>query len=248
MMQDPPRLLDDASVPTDVLQALRAAAPTAPMPEKLLARSGRRIAFMAAFPVFMASVFKTKVAIAAVLMLAASAVVVTSTVVVLEHGSSSAQRSVALGGAVAAPSAFSPPPQALPEAVFTAATEPLPAASADVKASAPQARDSREARAADAFDHERSAEDLLAEEVRLLQEAKALVKQSPSAALAKTREHAQRFPNGTLSLEREMVAVEALVAAGRMQDARSRANGLRGAVKGTIYASRLASLVGPDVP
>ena len=60
MMQDPPRLLDDASVPTEVGRTKGGMNTKPPMPEKLLARPGRRIAFMAAFPVFMASVFKTK--------------------------------------------------------------------------------------------------------------------------------------------------------------------------------------------
>lgn len=82
----------------------------------------------------------------------------------------------------------------------------------------------------------------------MLQEAKSLVKTQPQAALVKTREHATRFPKGTLGLEREMVAVEALVAAGRMQDARNRATALRPTVKGTIYAARLDALVGAAAP
>lgn len=244
MMPDPPRLLDDAQLPIDVQEALRGAEPTTAMPERLLARSGRRIAMMAAFPAFMAGLFKAKVAIAAVIMLSVSAVAVTSAVVVHEHGSEIDRRPVLVAGQPSSlPSPLWFPPQVTPEATFTAGVPSLPTSEPHVKQASPQARAT-----IDLPSDRTSPSDLLAEEVRLLQEAKALAKVNPTGALAKTQEHATRFPKGTLSLEREMVAIEALVSAGRMQDARARAHALRTVVKGTIYASRLESLVGPDVP
>lgn len=251
MSEDPPRLFQDPAVPDDVRALLRDLPGPPPMPEAAFTSGRRRVAVMAAFPVFMAGLFKAKTAVAAAVALAMTAVAVTSAVVVHERYLASNRamsplvQNVQNAGDVAAPIAL---PAPTPEATFTAATasEHLEPPAAGPKGLTARAVDLRPALTASSAPL--ASEDQLAEEVKVLQEAKALVKSQPQAALAKTREHASRFPRGTLSLEREMVAVEALVASGRMQDARSRANALRSSVKGTIYETRLDMLVGMSAP
>jgi len=60
-------------------------------------------------------------------------------------------------------------------------------------------------------------------EVEILAPAKEALKQSPARALELTNEHAARFPGGVLTQEREVIAIEALVALGRGAEARQRA-------------------------
>ena len=62
--------------------------------------------------------------------------------------------------------------------------------------------------------------DTLAAELALLDEARAQLPASPSAALAVLDRHRARFPNGALTLEADLVRVEALVTAGRTAEAR----------------------------
>jgi outer membrane protein assembly factor BamD (BamD/ComL family) len=50
----------------------------------------------------------------------------------------------------------------------------------------------------------------------------ALGREDAASALAATETHAQRFPRGQLSEEREAIAIQALVLLGRLPDARAR--------------------------
>jgi hypothetical protein len=59
-------------------------------------------------------------------------------------------------------------------------------------------------------------------EISLLQAAKAALRDDPAAALALADRHARRFAAGALVQEREVIAIEALVALGRADDARER--------------------------
>jgi hypothetical protein len=62
-----------------------------------------------------------------------------------------------------------------------------------------------------------------ATEEELLGRARAEMGRSPASALALTAQHAKRFPGGSLSQEREQIAIEALVALGRRSQAQDRA-------------------------
>ena len=66
---------------------------------------------------------------------------------------------------------------------------------------------------------------------------------TPARALELTREHATRFSSGTLTEEREAIAIEALVRLGRGADARARL--ARGGERfpASTYQRRLAELV-----
>jgi hypothetical protein len=60
------------------------------------------------------------------------------------------------------------------------------------------------------------------EEHLLLRRARAALQTDPQAALALTREHERRFPQGMLIEEREVIAIEAMARSGSADDARTR--------------------------
>jgi hypothetical protein len=80
-------------------------------------------------------------------------------------------------------------------------------------------------------------------EVALLQRAKALIATDPRAALALTDEHAARFPNGMLGQEAEVIALEALVGAGRTDEAAVRLARFRARFPKSAHLPHLESLI-----
>ncbi len=60
-------------------------------------------------------------------------------------------------------------------------------------------------------------------EAALLEKARSELASSPAQALAATQEHAQRFPHGLLTQEREVIAISALRRLGRTAEADARA-------------------------
>ncbi len=64
----------------------------------------------------------------------------------------------------------------------------------------------------------------------------------PGAALALTDEHARRFPSGSLTQEREVLAIEALTRLGRTSDARARLAAFRDRFPQSPHISRLEAL------
>jgi hypothetical protein len=59
-------------------------------------------------------------------------------------------------------------------------------------------------------------------EVTLLQQARSAASQQPTAALRLLEQHAERFPDGLLTPEREVLAIEVLRALGRTEEAAQR--------------------------
>jgi hypothetical protein len=81
-------------------------------------------------------------------------------------------------------------------------------------------------------------------EVTLLERARQSVRTGePEAALTQIREHEARFPTGVLVEEREALAVEALVRAGRLNEARPRFQRLLRAYPRSSYRVRIAALL-----
>jgi hypothetical protein len=80
-------------------------------------------------------------------------------------------------------------------------------------------------------------------EVALLQRAKGFVATDPRAALALVDEHAARFPNGLLDQEAEVIAIEALVAAGRASDAADRLTRFRAKFPKSAHLPHLETAV-----
>ncbi len=87
-------------------------------------------------------------------------------------------------------------------------------------------------------------EDSLVREMRLVESARAVVRSSPDAALARLREHATEFPRGQLAVEREVLVVEALVHAGRTSEARARGESLLARRPGSGAERRVRVLLG----
>jgi hypothetical protein len=77
-----------------------------------------------------------------------------------------------------------------------------------------------------------------AEESRILRAARHALSSDPSRALALTREHAQRFPEGMLDQEREFLAIEALARLGRPGEAMAQAQKFSSRFPASPYRSR----------
>ncbi|MCI0634865.1 MAG: hypothetical protein L0206_13240, partial [Actinobacteria bacterium] len=83
----------------------------------------------------------------------------------------------------------------------------------------------------------------LAEEVRLLREAQDAVASSPGRTLELGEEHRRRFPRGTLTQEREVLVIDALVRLGRGEAAVRRADGFSRRFPGSGHLARVQDLV-----
>jgi hypothetical protein len=82
-----------------------------------------------------------------------------------------------------------------------------------------------------------------APEIELLDRAHAALAADPARALAIVAEHERRFPRGTLGQEREVIAVGALVALGRVSEARARAARFVELFPRSAYRRRIEALV-----
>ena len=85
----------------------------------------------------------------------------------------------------------------------------------------------------------------LAAEVKLVQRAQDALRGSrPAEALALCNDHAKRFPDGMVTQECEVIAVEALVKTGRKDEARRRADRFKARFPGSASIRRLDVLLG----
>jgi TolA-binding protein len=81
-------------------------------------------------------------------------------------------------------------------------------------------------------------------EVKLVQRAQDALRASrPVEALALCNDHAKRFPNGMVTQECEVIAVEALVKTGRKDEARKRADRFKARFPGSASIRRLDVLL-----
>ena len=83
--------------------------------------------------------------------------------------------------------------------------------------------------------------DTVKAEAALLERARLLATNNPSQALAVTREHARRFPNGLLAQEREVIAIEALRKLGKQDEASQRATKFQKAYPGSAHQRSVSS-------
>lgn len=85
----------------------------------------------------------------------------------------------------------------------------------------------------------------LAAERGLLDDARgALGEGDPAKALALLDDHARRFPRGQLGEEREALAIQALVAEGRVDEAKARAARFRAASPNSLFLPAIEASVG----
>ena len=87
------------------------------------------------------------------------------------------------------------------------------------------------------------ATDQLAEEVALLDQARAELGSSPGRALALAESHAVRFLRGKLGMERDLLIVDALRRLGRTGEARARAEAILARAQGSLYEERIRSII-----
>lgn len=80
-------------------------------------------------------------------------------------------------------------------------------------------------------------------ELALLQQARGALASNPSRALALCADHARMFAGGTLTQEREVIAIDALLHAGRASEARERARRFHESFPGSAHARRVAALL-----
>jgi hypothetical protein len=83
-------------------------------------------------------------------------------------------------------------------------------------------------------------------ETDLLESARNRVGANPGEALSLTQEHAVKFPRGALSQERELLAIQALLALGRADEARARRDRFVSAYPGSAHKRRLDALFAPS--
>jgi len=128
------------------------------------------------------------------------------------------------------PIAVSPSPSSVASslAVATASASAAPLARASVR-TAPSA----------------SSTSSLSEERALLDRVRGeLAENDPANALKLVDEHARRFPKAQLGEEREVLAVQALVALGRYDEARARAAKLRAAAPNSLFLPAIDATLG----
>jgi hypothetical protein len=85
--------------------------------------------------------------------------------------------------------------------------------------------------------------DPLTREAAMLERARASLDRDPRASLAELDACAARFPSGTLRMERELLAVDALMRVGSRDEARRRGEALVAAARGSIYEPRVRSML-----
>jgi hypothetical protein len=81
-------------------------------------------------------------------------------------------------------------------------------------------------------------------EAPLLRSAQDALRTNPSETLAKTQEHARKYPRGLLVQEREVMAIEALLKLGRRDEAASRAERFSRSFPGSTHQRRIDALLG----
>ncbi len=84
-------------------------------------------------------------------------------------------------------------------------------------------------------------------ELALLKRARAAARSAPRRALVLVAEHAMRFPDGTFAQEREVIAVDALLASNDLAAARARAASFMQRFPGSAHARRIRELLSEAV-
>jgi hypothetical protein len=134
----------------------------------------------------------------------------------------------ATGPSVTAPTSVALP---APSAPASPSRPAEPATQAEPSASAPSSKSSQ-------------APNKPASEAALLEQARRALSSSPNYALQLANQHRARFPNGVLSQEREVIAIEALRRLHRVSDADQRAGAFSKAFPGSAH-QRMVDEVAP---
>ncbi|HVU06071.1 MAG TPA: hypothetical protein VHE30_30180 [Polyangiaceae bacterium] len=223
-MNDPTRFLDSDDAPEHVQQLLAHASRPRALDEATRRRSRRRVASLSAVPAAAGAFFW------------------------LQHLALGAALGTVVASAVVAPrlvADYRAEPRSVPVArPATVAVPPRPVAPAHPEvADVPEATQPVPTPSTPASRGAGSAEAGLEREARLLERARSLLDRGPRDALAVLERHAAEFPRGTLTTERELLEVDALVRLGRRSAAEAKARALRAHAPGSIYERRLTDLL-----
>lgn len=229
-MKQPSRLRDDGSASPEVRALLAAAGPTRRLPKSVRERSAARLDRMLVVPAAAGTLALLKgIAVAA-------GVAAVTWVVPQALSTLKGHPTAVLSSSTAPVQSTTRLPRTTPSAMATPAAVRVASSASTVVAAAPPASSLP-------VGSERTSQDPLAREVMLLEKARAVLVQDPDAALAVLEIHRAEFLKGTLAMERELVAVDALSHAGRLDDARVRGRALLDAARGSIYEARVQSLL-----
>lgn len=165
----------------------------------------------------------------------------------LVAGTGAAVVLLALGAWLARPSPVAPPPPPVveappppPPAPEVAAVIEAPAEVATEVTEAPIVRREVRARRPEIEPPPPVVEaDPIREGTILLRARRSLAAHDARGALEATEEHASTFPRGELSPEREAIAIDALLALGRSDEARARAERFASRWPSSVYAARV---------
>lgn len=80
------------------------------------------------------------------------------------------------------------------------------------------------------------------DEPQLIERARRALASDPRRALGLAQEHQRRFPSGALSLEREVIVIEALARSGQTAEARRRAASFETNYPKSIHLPRIRAL------
>ncbi len=231
-MDDPIRLVDDASAPLELRAALHGSPRAAGMEEETRARLGARVARLALVPVSLATLLSVKSA--AALGVGLGIVTASVSVGLFEYVERRSEVKVESSPAPSPKSRAARPARAPRDVAPPLSEEPveeldpvpdLPSRSLPSPPSASPPAGG------------------LAEETALLEEARRALAGSPEQALARTREHARRFPRGQLASERTLLEIDALYRLGRRAEARSLAERQLARGGDDLYRTRVRRLL-----
>jgi hypothetical protein len=132
--------------------------------------------------------------------------------------------------------------QPAPPAPATLAPAPAPRASSapPPKAAVPEALPQEPATAP--LERRVTKETAVWDEPQLIERARKALASDPRRALGLTQEHQRRFPAGALSLEREVIVIEALARSGQSAEARRRALAFETKYPKSIHSPRIRAL------
>jgi hypothetical protein len=259
-MSDPQRWRDSNDTPHEIRRLLDCASPTTVLPDAVRARSLARVIKTAAAPSsrWIVTIGRRPLTLVAVLLLSGAA---------LAHqiGNRREFGNPSLAGAAptltapttsgaaggSRPGPQPPPPQPVPthappdERVppATPAARTLPAAPIRAEARAPSSSQGNPSTpAATLATSTAPASDSLAEEAALLEDARRALVANPADALAKAELYSARFPRGVLADEGAFVAIRALLALGRREEAKGRGEELVARAPSGLYARRVRAL------
>jgi len=83
-------------------------------------------------------------------------------------------------------------------------------------------------------------------EASFLRRTQAALSRDPARALGMTARHAELYPRGFLLQERDVIAIDALVRLGRLDEARARAAEFHARYPQSAHASRIATILGDE--